>query len=110
MDSHGYATRFHPPLEKNVGGTQGLNFIFLLLQYPTTLIPAVCLIPAVVVGLWLDFSIIQIIATAVAIPVVAVVAFAGGLVVLSRQYDSKSLVDGAHWKDVSPCSINEQQV
>jgi len=99
MDSQGYAKRFHPPLEKNVGGTQGLNFIFLLLQYPTTLIPAVCLVPGMVLGQLCGLSIIQIIATAVAIPIIAVVAFSGSLVVLSRQYDSKNLVDGAHWKD-----------
>ena len=100
MDASGYSSRFHPPLEKNVGGTQGLNFIFLLLQYPTTLIPAVCLVPAVVIGLYLDISVAQIVATAVAIPIVAVVVFAASLVILSRQYDSKHLVDGAHWNQV----------
>ena len=101
MDASGYAMRFHPPLEKNVGGTQGLNFIFLLLQYPTTLIPAICLATAAALGFALGLSIVQTIALAVAVPIGAVLLFAVSLVVLSRQYDSKALVDGAHWNDVS---------
>ena len=101
MDKAGYAKRFHPPLEKNVGGTQGLNFIFLLLQYPTTLIPAVCLFSAVLIGFALDLTVVQILATAVGVPIIAVLLFAVSLVILSRQYDSKALVEGAHWKDVS---------
>jgi len=99
MDADGYSTRFHPRLEKNVGGTQGLNFIFLLLQYPTTLIPGVCLFLAGLIGFPLGLSIIQIIALAVGIPIVAVLLFATSLVILSRMYDDKNLVDGAHWKD-----------
>jgi hypothetical protein len=101
MDSQGYRNRFHPPLEKNVGGTQGLNFIFLLLQYPTTLIPLVCLVPAAIVGNLLGLSIIQTLASALGIAVLAVTIFATSLVILSRQYDTKQFVDGAHWNQVS---------
>jgi len=101
MDSHGYSTRFHPPLEKNVGGTQGLNFIFLLLQYPATLIPFVCLMPASVLGYLFELSIIQIFAAALCVALTAVLSFAVTLVILSRQYDSTQLLDGKHWKDVS---------
>lgn len=96
MDSSGYQTRYYPK-EDNVGGTQGLNLIFLLLQYPFTLIPTVCVVPAVLVASAANLSVMQAIALALSLPVLAVSTFAIGLLVLSWLYSSKDLVDGAHW-------------
>ena len=70
MDTSGYQTRFHPPKEKNVGGSPdsvGLYFIFFLLEHPLKVAPVLCLPPALAVRYVVGLSVGQTLAVACAV-------------------------------------------
>jgi cyclopropane fatty-acyl-phospholipid synthase-like methyltransferase len=101
MDSSGYSTRFHPPKEKNVGGSPdviGLYFIFFLLEHPLKVIPVLCFPPALILHYLLGLSIGQTLATACGIAIAAVVGFGLSLVILSHLTDDGPDLQGdADW-------------
>ena len=73
--------------------------IFFLLEHPFSAIPLVSLLPVLALHQVMDLTFLQFLSAWALVPVVAVIIFAGTLVVLSHMEDGPELVDGAKWTD-----------
>uniref|UniRef100_A0A7S2S2D1 sphingolipid C(9)-methyltransferase n=1 Tax=Mucochytrium quahogii TaxID=96639 RepID=A0A7S2S2D1_9STRA len=105
MDSGGYQTRTFSPVEKNVGGTHGLYFIFFLLEHVTTVVPLICVLPAIGLTLIIDGGVFNFLAIAIAIPVVALITLAVVLVGLSRSEDPEAPCDWTKYIDIKDAKM-----
>ncbi|GBG25283.1 Sphingolipid C9-methyltransferase [Hondaea fermentalgiana] len=105
MDSGGYDKRTFFDKEKNVGGTHGLYMIFFLLEHVTTVVPALCFIPAAGLTYALSGGIAMFLAMLVAVPVVAVTVFAVTMVALSHAEFPDAPCDWTKYIDITDAKL-----